>query len=141
MALLGGQREVRLAAAGQPAHTRITWSTVMGVQYPVAAEVIPTAAQPSSRAAGTAATPPTREAYQAALDAALAYAAEALRAVEAEVAATAQRFRAISDRWLPHLRSVLDGLAQRLEETERDETTRLRWAAGRSGRPGAAGHP
>jgi V/A-type H+-transporting ATPase subunit D len=108
----------------------------MGVQYPVAAEVIPTAAQPSSRAAGTAATAPTREAYQAALDAALAYAAaaEALRAVEAEVAATAQRFRAISDRWLPHLRSALDGLAQRLEETERDETTRLCWAAGRSGR-------
>jgi vacuolar-type H+-ATPase subunit D/Vma8 len=44
---------------------------------------------------------------------------------------TRLRLRALADRWLPRLEGALALLVQRLEEAERAETVRTRWAAAR----------
>jgi V/A-type H+-transporting ATPase subunit D len=57
-----------------------------------------------------------------------------LTTVDAEVALTRRRLRAINDRWLPRLEASLATLNRDLDESEREQTFRLRWAAGLSGR-------
>jgi V/A-type H+/Na+-transporting ATPase subunit D len=76
-------------------------------------------------------------AYRNAMDAGVAHAAavEACRIVNAEVAETRRRLHALSDRWVPRLESAITALTHQLEETERAETVRMRWAAeGEGGR-------
>jgi vacuolar-type H+-ATPase subunit D/Vma8 len=50
-----------------------------------------------------------------------------------ELALTRQQQRALEMRWIPELRRQLTVLAQRLDEAEREENLRLRWAARRRG--------
>jgi len=132
-ALLGGQRELRLSAATVPADARVTWTTVMGVRYPVEATCRPPEPGAGDRGPGTAAVVEATGFYRAALTAAVEHAAaeSARRTVDAEVAATRRRRRAIADRWVPRLEAALRDLTAELEETERAETVRLRWAAAR----------
>jgi V/A-type H+-transporting ATPase subunit D len=68
--------------------------------------------------------------YRRALETGVAHAAAlaAQRAVEAELAATRQRLRAVSDRWIPRLETAMAGLAVELEESERADGIGLRWA-------------
>jgi V/A-type H+-transporting ATPase subunit D len=133
-ALLGGQREVRLATGPALAEVSLGWSTVMGVRYP--AEATCTQPEPSAaaRAPGNAALAQAVVAYRAALDAAVRHAAAdaAFRIVDAEVVEVRRRLHAIADRWVPRVDTALQDLTQRLEELERAETVRLRWAAGRA---------
>lgn len=136
-ALLGGEREVRMAAATEPASVELSWAAVMGVRYPDVDEF--TAPDPAAapRPPGSSALPLTAAAYAKALEAASRRAAvsAALSIVSAEVMATARRLRAINHRWVPRLEAARDAVDRRLDETERDETTRLRWAAARRGGP------
>lgn len=130
-ALLGGQRELRLAATPTPAGVTVGWASVMGVRY--AAEATCRLPEPAAghRSPGTAALVEAARAYRDAVDAAVAYAAaeSARRTVDAEIAATRRRRRAIADRWVPRLEGALRELTAELEETERAEIVRLRWAA------------
>jgi len=54
--------------------------------------------------------------------------------VEREMAATRRRLRAIQDRWMPRLEEAGRAVAEALEEQEREEGMRMRWAAERLGR-------
>ena len=124
----GGSDDVRRAAAGAaPAHARIGWATQAGVRYPAtaAAELAPVPAM-----AGSASLAEAAVACGAALDAAVRHAAAttAVARIDAELALTARRLRAIHDRWLPALEAQLDEIELRLDDTEREEITRLRWA-------------
>ncbi|KAE8762208.1 V-type ATP synthase subunit D [Georgenia thermotolerans] len=134
-ALLGGERAVRLATATAPATVHIGWEEPMGVRYP--AEAACTVPEPPADGppAGTAALVTARERYRRALEAAVEHAAAeaAVRVLEAEEAATRRRVRAIEDRWIPSLEAALAELELRLEEDERADGLRLRWAAARAG--------
>lgn len=137
-AVLGGQRELRLAAAARPAQVAVTWSHVMGIRYPVEATCTVPESPPDARGPGTAALVAATDAYRAAVEAAAAHAAAdtARRVLAAEIATTRRRLHAITDRWLPRLETALAERTRQLEENELAETARLRWAAGRASSDG-----
>jgi V/A-type H+-transporting ATPase subunit D len=127
-ALLGGERDFRRSTPAERATVDVEWGSIMGARYPVAATVrLPL---PADRGAGTAALSQADAAYRGAVEAAAAHAVAtaAVRTVEAELEATGRRLRAISDRWLPRLEEWLATVTRELEEAEREEAFRLRWA-------------
>lgn len=134
--LLGGQRGVRLATDGPLADTTLAWETTMGVTYPAGARTTLPEAAPDAPTPDSSALVHAQAAYREAVVAAGEHGAAtaALAAVEAEVAATRRRLRAIQDRWLPRLAGAARQLAEALEEQEREEGMRMRWAAARLGR-------
>jgi len=138
-ALLGGQRAIRLAAAGGPADVQISYAITMGVRHPAGATCSP-AAGPDSWAGPAVAA--AQRAHQRALAAAVAHAAAAaaLRIIEGEVVATRYRLRAIKDRWIPRLEQARAEVAFALDEQERADGARLRLAAGTLSSGLAAGH-
>jgi ATP synthase subunit D len=81
----------------------------------------------------------TGQAHAAALQAAVrhAAAAQALRVIEAETAATRHRLRAIENHWIPRLEQALTEVTLALEEQELADAARLRLAAGPNRRPDA----
>lgn len=121
--LLGGQRAVRLAAAGRPAEVTIAYATLMGVRYPSGT----TCVIPGSGAWDGPALAGARRAHRAALAAAVrhAAAAEAVRVVTAEALATQHRLRAIRDRWIPRLEQALTEVTLAIEEQEIADAARL----------------
>lgn len=131
-ALLGGRRALADAVPEQPATAEVSWTVAMGVRHP--REAVVRAGQPSITAAvpGTAALPVAADRYRTALEAAgrHAVAAEAVRRLDTEVAATRRRLRAVEDRWVPRLTAALHEVEVGLEELELSEGGRLRWAAG-----------
>jgi vacuolar-type H+-ATPase subunit D/Vma8 len=74
-------------------------------------------------------------AHAAAVGAAAAQAAAcaAYDAVAAELAAATRRQRAIERHWIPQHEAALARLELTLDERERDEIARARWAASRTG--------
>jgi len=137
-ALLGGQREFLRGTPAEGAEVDVEWGSIMGARYPVAASVrLP---MPADRGAGTAALIQADAAYRGAVEAAAAHAvaSAAVRTVEAELEATGRRLRAISDRWLPRLEGWLATVTRELEEAEREEAFRLRWARAGSSADGRA---
>jgi V/A-type H+-transporting ATPase subunit D len=96
----------------------------MGVRYPADA----TCAPPDPSLSGgevdsNTAVLHARTAYQAALQAAVRHATAlaAVRAVQAELATTRHRLRALDQRWIPQLREALGHLELTLEEQERED--------------------
>jgi V/A-type H+/Na+-transporting ATPase subunit D len=134
--VLSGRRGLRLATEYQPAQVTIRWETTMGVTYPNRAHVRLPDPAPDAPTPDNTALVHAREAYRTALVAAAEHAAAtaAREAVEKEMAATRQRLRAIKDRWVPRLEAAGRALTEALEEQEREEGMRLRWAAARLGR-------
>jgi V/A-type H+/Na+-transporting ATPase subunit D len=114
----------------EPADVTVAWAGVMGVRYPVEATCHLPEASDADRGPGTTALVEAAAAYRAAIQTAASHAAAtaACRTVDAEVTATRRRLRAIADRWVPRLETALRELSSQLEETERAETVRLRWA-------------
>jgi V/A-type H+-transporting ATPase subunit D len=129
--VLAGQRGVRLAAPGQPAEVTLTWTNVMGVRYPSSATCTIPEPNPSTRGEDSAALVEASAAHREAVVAAAAHAATttASRVIEAELVATRRRRHAITDRWIPRLERALQKVAAELDETERADTFRMRWAA------------
>jgi vacuolar-type H+-ATPase subunit D/Vma8 len=115
-----------------PANLELEWTSQAGATYPSAASVQFTSATdlPPSPALLAAA-----EACRRAITAAVQHAAAttALERVDTELASTVHRLRAIRDRWLPRIKTQLDALDLRLDETEREEHTRLRRATSTTG--------
>jgi V/A-type H+/Na+-transporting ATPase subunit D len=128
-AALGGSRGIDIAASHEAATVDLEWASVMGMRYPSSA-TLQTAPPDAGSYAVSAALLEAGRAHEKALAAAVTHAAAtaALRAVEREIAQTRQRLRAITDRWTPRLEAALAELERRIEETEREETVRLRWA-------------
>lgn len=128
-ALLGGQDAIRGAASANLADVDVEWSTAMGLRYPSDASFRQQADSspfPSANAAIAPAATAFRDAVLAGVRAAAAD--EALRRIEAEIAVTRRRLRALEKRWLPSLRTALAQLELSLEEAEREDGTRLRRA-------------
>jgi vacuolar-type H+-ATPase subunit D/Vma8 len=126
---LGGSHGLDLAATREAASVDLEWATVMGLRYPSAAAFQAAPPDTASYQVSAALLEASR-AHERALAAAVTHAAAitAQRVVEREIARTRQRLRAITDRWTPRLRSALAELDRRIEETEREEIVRLRWA-------------
>jgi V/A-type H+/Na+-transporting ATPase subunit D len=124
----GGRDEIRRAAARiAPASVELTWANHAGVVYPATASMDPGAGTSSGGNPALArATAAGREALAAAVQHAAA--SRALARVDAELAVTVRRLRAVRDRWLPELERRHAALDLALEEMEREEGVRLRWA-------------
>ena len=77
-------------------------------------------------------------AHQATLAAGVAYAVApaAAQAVADEVVTTRGRLCAVADRWVPELETARHTLDGTLDELERAEGARLKWAADRQERSG-----
>jgi V/A-type H+/Na+-transporting ATPase subunit D len=129
-ALVGGQPAIRLAGMNEPAAVTITWTTAMGVRYPSDAVcTLPPADSPSLP--GSMAIIRAAQAHRLALDVAVrhAVAIAAERVVGAEVTATSHRVRSLRQHWIPRLQEALARAELELEEQERAEGVRHRWAA------------
>jgi V/A-type H+/Na+-transporting ATPase subunit D len=124
--------QVGATLAGR-ARVEITWRNTMGVLHPDRATVTVPDFSGTERAALNSAMGPSREAHVRALEAAArtTVAQSALRAVEAELAVTQRRLRAIERHRLQSLHAELRSLELRLDEVEREERLVTRWAAGR----------
>jgi len=131
--VLGGQRGLERACPEQVADVQLAWRYEMGVRYaePVACDL----PEPLAAGAppGSAALVEAERAHRAAAQAAVRHACAqaALRTIEAEVASTHRRWRALTHRVVPDLRARLAQVVLSLEQLEREDTLRLRWAAGR----------
>ncbi|MDH5520105.1 MAG: V-type ATP synthase subunit D [Acidimicrobiia bacterium] len=124
-----------LTTGSQPperATVDINWRTSMGVTYP---GTVRTTAGSTPAFTSTAALTPTRDAYAAALDAATEHAAAraALQRVEAELADTRRRRRALEQHLVPRLQSELHRLDLTLDERDRDAALRTQLAIRRRG--------
>lgn len=128
-ALLGGQDALRGAGGREPVSVQVRWATSMGLSYPSSAELSPSSTQPPLLTAN-AAVGPAATAFRAALVAGVntAVAEEGVRRVDAEIALTRRRLRALEKRWLPWLHQELVDLELALEQTEQDDALRLRRA-------------
>ena len=143
--LLGGEDAVAGATAVEPARVEVTWASTMGLGYPSGAELL-TGELTRSVPPANAAVVPAAHAHQEALRAGVRSAAahEAVRRVEAEIAITRRRMRALDRRWIPWLHQTLAEREAALEQAEREDGVRLRRAAaaedrGREDRSGARG--
>jgi V/A-type H+-transporting ATPase subunit D len=135
-ATLTGERPVRLARhyAGGPADVDVAWRNTLGVVHPASASLVLPPRGRTEAFVGTTALVQCAEAHRRALEAAvrLAVARTSHERVQAELARTIRRLQAIERRWLPHHRRALASLELRLDEEEREEAVRLRWASGRT---------
>jgi V/A-type H+-transporting ATPase subunit D len=129
--LIGGQRAVRHATGESLAEVSVNWTSAMGLRYAAEAVYLAPAADAGAGTVGSAAPVRARTAYAEALDAAVRHAAAqaALRSVEAEMAGTRRRLRAVEDRWIPRLEAALAKVRLELSEAERTEKVRLRWVS------------
>lgn len=137
-AMLDGERPRRLSQAhtGGPATMRLAWQTTMGVGVPADASVVLSPAPDVALLPGGAALTSAISAHREALDAALRAAVEsaAHQRLAAELVATVRRVRAIESRWLPLHEQSLAALEQMLDENDRVEGARIRWARRRQRR-------
>lgn len=131
-ALLTGQRGLWLAQPEERAVIGVRWATTVGLRYPAQADCVlpPPSADSPGLACGTAVVG-AEQAYRTALEAAARHAADraALHAVSAEATATRQRVRALRRHRIPRLADELSTVEIELEEQDRAEGLRRRWAA------------
>ena len=131
-AVLGGERALGLACfyAGGEAEVELVWRNTLGVVHPAEARV--SQDEGKQPVVGSPALGPAAAAHRRALGAAARFAAARAShdGIAAEVALTARRLRTIEKRWLPDHRDALQALELRLDEDEREESTRIRWIAG-----------
>lgn len=112
-----------------PASVTIDWQTSMGITYPGDVDCVP-ARQPGLLS--TAAMPVAMDAFHEAVRHAATHAATAaaLARLDAELATTRRRRRAITDRLIPRLDADLDALELHLDEQDREEALRVHLAKG-----------
>lgn len=127
--LLGGHDALRAMTPTATVEVEITWTTATGLTYPSAARIAGPPADPPGPA-GNAAIEPAAAGFRAALLAGVRTAAaeEAVRRIDAEIALTRRRLRALDKRWLPGLQYALAQLELALEQGEQEDAIRLRRA-------------
>lgn len=128
-AVVVGGRAALAGAVVPPAEVELRWRNTMGLTYPVeaACHLSPTAATAAANPALPGAVSSNRRAAAAAV--AHAAADYARSEVQAELAVTRRRRRAITEHWIPELVGTLASLEARLDELEQQEHVRTRWAA------------
>ncbi|HEX5189169.1 MAG TPA: V-type ATP synthase subunit D [Streptosporangiaceae bacterium] len=129
-ALLGGQRATRLAMPHGLAGVELRYATTIGIRHPSGGSyAAPRGPDPWAGLAVDEARQAVREALAAAVNHAAA--ARAAQLIDAEVAATRIRLRAIRDRLIPRLEEARAKLVLAIDEQERGDAIRLRLAAAR----------
>lgn len=128
-AALDGWPAIEAASPADPATVRVDVGDVMGVELPEDGTVdIPARPlAPGSSCLVNAATT-ADAALRAAIDHAVAR--RATITVHAELVATRTRRRAVEHRWVPQLEERLARIRHGLEELDREENLRVRWAMG-----------
>jgi len=128
----GGTRSLRLNCPSERAEVVVVNTSVMGIGFPGSATVRSSQRSPDEAVIGGSAIIPAAAAFQRALQrgAECAVAAAGRGVLAAEVAATSQRLRALRDRWIPTLEATLSAVEWSLDELERTDSARLRWATG-----------
>ena len=129
--LVGGREALR--HTDPPASAELGWRNTMGLSYPDEAACRLSGDPPVASA--NPALGPAVTANRRALEAAVEHAAAdyALARVTAELATTRRRRRALTERWIPELERTLASVESRLEELEREEHVRVRWALRHAG--------
>lgn len=127
---LDGQRALAAATPGSPATITVRYGEAMGVPYPVHTTVTPPR---DPVRAGSSALAYATEAHHRALAAGVRHAAinRAVWILAAELAHTRTRQRAIDNRLIPRLDDAIGVLETQLDELDREENVRVRWAADR----------
>jgi V/A-type H+-transporting ATPase subunit D len=126
-ALLGGQRATRLAMPGGFAGVELRYAITIGIRHPAGGSyAAPRGPDPWAGLAVEEARQAMRAALAAAVDHAAA--ARAAQLIEAEVAATRIRLRAVRDRLIPRLEQARAELVLAIDEQERGDAIRLRLA-------------
>jgi V/A-type H+-transporting ATPase subunit D len=123
---LDGQGGLLAAVPAGRAEVTIGYDVTMGVRHPTRTEVRPAAGDPAGSSALTFTVQAHREALTAAVQ--LAAAQRGVALLTAELVLTRQQQRALETRWIPRLERQAAELEQRLDEVEREENLRLRWA-------------
>jgi V/A-type H+/Na+-transporting ATPase subunit D len=128
--LLAGERALCPEPGSGPAEVTTTWTTAMGVTYPVGASCGFPDPDPREAPLASAALPPAREACRRALGAAAEHAAVSRAAAEldGEIGRTRLRLRGIERHWLPRLEAALASAQRVIDEEEHADGIRLRWA-------------
>lgn len=128
---ISGERSLELASfyTTEPAGVRLAWRRSLGAFYPsdVEVELPPTSDLIAPR--GSSALPFAAASHGRAVEAGARYAAArlALERIDAELAATTRRLRALERRWIPAHEQALAALELMLDETEREDAVRVRW--------------
>jgi V/A-type H+-transporting ATPase subunit D len=133
--VIGGSQQVELARSQlrAPAEVAVKWRSTMGATYPARVDVRDADVEGLAAVGRSGALVAAAEAHRRALVAALDHAA-AVRAsdvVDAELAVTRRRLRALDHRWVPELTDRLQQVELALDEEEREDMVRVRWTAGR----------
>ncbi len=132
----GRQQLPEIAADAELAAVSVTWMSVMNLRVPASATVSVPASLllRSASLGGSSAFDRAAEHAGSAVRAAVALAAArmAVEAIDAELTATTRQIRLLQRRRLPELKNALGEASRRLDEAERDDGIRARWAAGGS---------
>lgn len=132
----GHEHMAVMAADAEPSHVSVEWEQLMGARVPAlaTARVSPSLLRTTASLGGSAAFDRTAEVAAVAVHAAVefALASAAVAALDAELASTARRVRLLRRRRLPELEAALAESTRRLEEAERDDGVRIRWASRRA---------
>ncbi|MEV0133285.1 V-type ATP synthase subunit D [Dactylosporangium sp. NPDC050688] len=128
--LLDGLEAVEAAAEVPPAEVTVPWTTVMGVHCPAEPSLAAPPRPAHLPAPGGAALLQAEAACRTAAMAAARHAAAdaALATVEAEMAATRRRVRALDRHWIPALEAARAARALQLAELKAADLTRRRAA-------------
>lgn len=131
--LISGQLELAVFHVSEQADVRLAWRRSLGVTYPSDVEVRLPPTPDLVAPGGSAALPQAAAAYGRAVEAGarLAASRSALERMDAELAATARRLRALERRWIPAHEDALAKRTLELDETEREDALRGRWFAER----------
>ena len=132
---IAGARRLRLGRvhAGAGAEIDVEWRNTLGAVFPAGATVRLGAGPDFVALGGGSSIALAATAHAEALAAAAAYAAAraAHEAITAELAATTRRLRAIERRWIPEHEAALRSLELALDQSELEDTLRVRWVMGR----------
>jgi V/A-type H+-transporting ATPase subunit D len=138
-AVLAGERPLELASSAVPgrAEVNLVWRNALGVVYPSEANVAVPRGEffPSG---GSAALPYAAQAHTRALEAGAQLGATELarERTARELQATTLRLRALERRWIPEHERALHEVELALDESEREESARVRWVIRRLSGPG-----
>jgi vacuolar-type H+-ATPase subunit D/Vma8 len=109
----------------------LAWRRWLGVGYPADAEILLPPTPDLIAPGGSSALRYAASGYGRAVEAGARYATArtALDRVDAEIAATTRRLRALERRWIPAYEQASAALVLALDETEREDAVRTRWFA------------
>ena len=125
-----GRLELLARHALQQASLEVSWSNLMGARLSSIAQLQVPEPPPLSALGASSASVSAARAYCRATRAAARYAVAERAAAElsAELGRASRRLRALQTRWIPQHEAALAQLELALDESQREQSVRVRWA-------------